>query len=83
MMRRYEIPVAPVLIAVILGPLAETELRRALAIGQGDVGVLFAGPITIGIYAVLVAAVALVAVLRVRARARSRGARREETVDAG
>ncbi|MCP3012150.1 tripartite tricarboxylate transporter permease [Nocardiopsis dassonvillei] len=83
MMRRYEIPVAPVLIAVILGPLAETELRRALAIGQGDVGVLFAGPITIGIYAVLVAAVALVAFLRVRARARSRGARREETVDAG
>ncbi len=83
MMRRYEIPVAPVLIAVILGPLAETELRRALAIGQGDVGVLFAGPITIGIYTVLVAAVALVAVLRVRARARSRAARREETVDAG
>jgi putative tricarboxylic transport membrane protein len=81
MMRRYEIPVAPVLIAVILGPLAESELRRALAIGQGDVGVLFAGPITIGIYAVLVAAVALVAVFRVRARGRR--ARREETVGAG
>ncbi|MEE2048809.1 tripartite tricarboxylate transporter permease, partial [Nocardiopsis tropica] len=57
MMRRYSIPVAPVLIAVILGPLAETELRRALAIGQGDVGALFAGPITIGIYTVILAAV--------------------------
>ncbi|GAA1441816.1 tripartite tricarboxylate transporter permease [Nocardiopsis tropica] len=72
MMRRYSIPVAPVLIAVILGPLAETELRRALAIGQGDVGALFAGPITIGIYTVILAAVALVAVARMRSARRSR-----------
>lgn len=57
-------------------------MRRALAIGQGDVGALFAGPITIGIYTVLVAAVALVAFFRVRARARSREARREGTVGA-
>ncbi|GAB3477172.1 tripartite tricarboxylate transporter permease [Nocardiopsis coralliicola] len=68
LMRRYAIPVAPVLIAVILGPLAESELRRALAIGQGDVGVLFTGPITLGIYAVVLAAVAVVAVGRFRAR---------------
>ncbi|MGQ4269674.1 tripartite tricarboxylate transporter permease [Nocardiopsis changdeensis] len=71
MMRRYEIPLAPVLIAVILGPLAETELRRALAIGQGDVGVLFAGPITLGIYTVVLAAVAFVGIARARSRART------------
>ncbi|MGW9349038.1 tripartite tricarboxylate transporter permease [Nocardiopsis flavescens] len=71
MMRRYEIPLAPVLIAVILGPLAETELRRALAIGQGDVGVLFAGPITLGIYTVVLAAVAFVGIARMRARSRA------------
>ncbi|MBX9388289.1 tripartite tricarboxylate transporter permease [Streptomonospora nanhaiensis] len=70
MMRRYAIPVAPVLIAVILGPLAESELRRALAIGQGDVGVLFAGPITLSVYAVITAAVAAVAGARVGARGR-------------
>ena len=28
-LRRYGMPLAPVLIAVILGPLAETSLRRA------------------------------------------------------
>ncbi|GLU48498.1 tripartite tricarboxylate transporter permease [Nocardiopsis ansamitocini] len=80
MMRRYEIPVAPVLIAVILGPLAETELRRALAVGQGDVGVLFAGPITLGIYTVILLAVAFVGVARARSRTR---ARKEETAPSG
>jgi putative tricarboxylic transport membrane protein len=39
-MRRYGWPVAPAVIGVILGPLAEQQLRRALAIGQGDYGVL-------------------------------------------
>ncbi|RZI89111.1 MAG: tripartite tricarboxylate transporter permease, partial [Microbacterium sp.] len=31
-MRRFRVPLAPVMIAVVLGPLAETELRRALAV---------------------------------------------------
>jgi putative tricarboxylic transport membrane protein len=41
-MRRYGWPVAPAIVGLILGPVAETNLRRALAIGEGDVGVLFA-----------------------------------------
>jgi len=43
-MRRYGWPVAPAIIGVILGPLAEQQLRRALAIGQGDYGVLLDSP---------------------------------------
>ena len=35
-LRRFGLPLAPVLIAVILGPLAETSLRRTLAISEGD-----------------------------------------------
>jgi putative tricarboxylic transport membrane protein len=35
-MRVYDFPIAPVLIGLILGPMAETQLRRALAIGQGS-----------------------------------------------
>ena len=50
MMRRYNVPVAPVLIAVVLGPLAETELRRALAVSEGDTSILINSPITITIY---------------------------------
>ncbi|MBP8297175.1 MAG: tripartite tricarboxylate transporter permease [Burkholderiales bacterium] len=36
LMRRYDFPTAPVIIGMILGPLAEAQLRRALAISQGD-----------------------------------------------
>lgn len=50
MMRRFNIPVAPVLIAVVLGPLAETELRRALAVSEGDPSILVSSPITWVIY---------------------------------
>ena len=35
-MRQYGFPVAPLIIGAILGPLAETQLRRALAISDGD-----------------------------------------------
>ncbi|WP_170936929.1 MULTISPECIES: tripartite tricarboxylate transporter permease [Rhodomicrobium] len=36
LMRRYDYPVAPVIIGLILGPLAEQQLRRALSISLGD-----------------------------------------------
>ncbi len=39
-MRRYGWPVAPAIVGLILGPVAETDLRRALAISSGDLGVL-------------------------------------------
>ena len=35
-LRRYHYPIAPVVVGLILGPLAEQQLRRALAISQGD-----------------------------------------------
>ena len=70
LMRRYDVPVAPVLIAVILGPLAETELSRALAASEGDLSTLVASPITITLYLVLL--VVAVGVLATRIRASRR-----------
>ena len=35
-MRRFGWPVAPAVIGLILGPVAEINLRRALAISEGD-----------------------------------------------
>lgn len=43
--RVYDFPIAPVLIGLILGPQAEIQLRRALAVSQGDWGVLISTPI--------------------------------------
>ncbi|NAS22277.1 tripartite tricarboxylate transporter permease [Herbidospora sp. NEAU-GS84] len=44
-MRRFGLPLAPAVIGLILGPMAEIQLRRALAIGAGDATVLVTSPI--------------------------------------
>jgi len=54
MMRRYDIPVAPTIVGMILGPIAEQQLRRALAISQGDLTVFLTKPISAAILAITV-----------------------------
>ncbi|WP_068897622.1 tripartite tricarboxylate transporter permease [Planomonospora sphaerica] len=44
-MRRFGLPIAPAVIGMILGPMAEIQLRRALAIGAGDAAVLVGSPV--------------------------------------
>jgi putative tricarboxylic transport membrane protein len=51
-MRRWDIPVGPAVIGLILGPLAETQFRRALSISQGDASVFFTQPISAAFLAV-------------------------------
>ncbi len=45
LMRRFDYPVAPVIIGLILGPMAEQQLRRALAISLGDPMTLVESPV--------------------------------------
>ncbi|MFC0219866.1 putative tricarboxylic transport membrane protein [Pseudochelatococcus lubricantis] len=45
-MRVYDFPIAPVLIGLILGPMAEVQLRTALAAGQGNPVVLVSTPLS-------------------------------------
>ncbi|MBS7702601.1 tripartite tricarboxylate transporter permease [Chelatococcus asaccharovorans] len=49
LMRRYDYPVAPVVIGLILGPMAEQQLRRALAISLGDPIALVESPLAAGL----------------------------------
>jgi putative tricarboxylic transport membrane protein len=56
-LRHFGYPIAPVVIGLILGPLSEQQLRRALAISQGDPTVLVSSWISIVLY--LIAALAL------------------------
>jgi putative tricarboxylic transport membrane protein len=46
LMRRYGFPVAPAIIGLILGPMAEEQFRRALSISQGDPSVFLTHPIS-------------------------------------
>ncbi|WP_027284920.1 tripartite tricarboxylate transporter permease [Rubritepida flocculans] len=43
-MRRFDFPVAPVVIGMILGPMAEQALRQALTISEGDWSVFLTRP---------------------------------------
>jgi putative tricarboxylic transport membrane protein len=54
-MRRWDIPVGPAVIGLILGPLAETQFRRALSISQGDPSVFLTQPISATFLAITVA----------------------------
>ena len=45
-MRLYGYPIAPVVVGLILGPMAEQQLRRALAIAQGDWTTLVSTPVS-------------------------------------
>lgn len=58
-MRRHDYPVAPMVVGLILGPMAEAQLRRALQISVGDPLVLVQSPIAVVI--LLVAAAAFIA----------------------
>ncbi len=52
LMRRYDIPIAPVLVGMILGPLSEQQFRRALAISQGDLSIFVTQPIAATVLAI-------------------------------
>jgi putative tricarboxylic transport membrane protein len=57
-MRRYDFPIAPAIVGLILGPYAEAHLRNAVSIGEGSFTVFFERPMS----AVLIAVVVLVLV---------------------
>jgi putative tricarboxylic transport membrane protein len=72
-MRRYGFPTAPAIIGLILGPMAETQLRRALAISQGDITVFISRPISASFLALTL--ILLIAPVLVRRIQRARQAR--------
>jgi putative tricarboxylic transport membrane protein len=56
LMRRFDFPTAPVIIGMILGPLAEQNFRQAMTISQGDMSVLFTRPLSATLLALAILA---------------------------
>ncbi|WP_346619136.1 tripartite tricarboxylate transporter permease [Blastococcus montanus] len=52
-MRQFGFPVAPAVVGLILGPIAEEQLRRTLAISQGDPTALVTSPFAAVVYTLL------------------------------
>jgi putative tricarboxylic transport membrane protein len=69
-MRRFDFPVAPVILGVILGPLMEAQFRRTLLVSDGDFGAFverpFAAVLLVLAIGAIVAPVAIGAVRQVR-----------------
>ena len=74
LMRRYDFPTAPVIVGMILGPLAEAQLRNALSIGEGSWLVFVQRPGSVFLLCVVVAVLLLPRIARRLAARRTAGA---------
>lgn len=54
-MRRFGLPVLPLIVGAILGPLFERHLRRSLQTSGGDLSGLFGGPVAWVCYGIIIA----------------------------
>jgi putative tricarboxylic transport membrane protein len=71
-MRRASIPLAPAIIGVILGPMAEQQLRRALAIAEGSPTALVTRPISAALLMTAALLVATPSIIRAWRRLKQR-----------
>ncbi|MDY4221944.1 MAG: tripartite tricarboxylate transporter permease [Candidatus Faecousia sp.] len=57
LMNKYEFPLSPILLALILGPMCEQNFVRFMDLNNGDFGAILHYPIAIGFFVVAVAVV--------------------------
>ena len=58
-MRRFDFPTAPVIVGMILGPLAEAQLRNAMSMGEGSAVVFVQRPVSLVLILVVIAVLVL------------------------
>ena len=63
-LRKHSVPLAPVVLGVVLGPLLEQQFRRAVAISGGDVSVFVTRPVSAAILLCALVAVTAPSVVR-------------------
>ena len=67
-MRRFDFPTAPVIVGMILGPLAEAQMRNALSIGEGRWTVFLERPMSLFLLLVVLSVLVLPRLLKLRKR---------------
>ena len=72
LMRRFDFPTAPVIVGMILGPMAEAQMRNALSIGEGHWGVFIERPMSATLLVLVVAVLVLPRFMAWRKKQRSR-----------
>jgi len=71
-MRRFDFPTAPVVVGMILGPLAEAQLRNAMSIGEGSAAVFYQRPMSLALVIVVVAVLVVPRVMKARSQRRQK-----------
>jgi putative tricarboxylic transport membrane protein len=66
LMRRFDFPTAPVIVGMILGPLAEAQMRNALSIGEGRWSVFVERPASLVLLVIVVAVLVLPRLAKLR-----------------
>ncbi|TDM06510.1 MAG: tripartite tricarboxylate transporter TctA [Ideonella sp. MAG2] len=66
-MRRFSFPTAPVIVGMILGPMAEAQMRNALSIGEGKWSVFYERPMSLTILLIVLAVLVVPKLMRRRA----------------
>lgn len=69
-LRKFGVPMAPLVLGVVLGDMMEQNLRRALSMTDGNVSVLFASPVAIALWTAAIAVVVVPQILRRMRKAR-------------
>jgi putative tricarboxylic transport membrane protein len=67
LMRRFSFPTAPVIVGMILGPMAEAQMRNALSIGEGKWSVFIERPMSLTILLIVLAVLVVPKLMRRRA----------------
>jgi putative tricarboxylic transport membrane protein len=67
-MRRYDFPTAPVIVGLILGPLAEAQFRNAVSMGEGSFAVFVQRPMSLALVVVALAVLLLPRLMRLLRR---------------
>ena len=72
-LRKFDYPLAPAVLAIVLGPIAEPTLRQSLLLSSGDATIFFTRPISgpITIVAIILILLPLFKLIRNRLRGRS------------
>ena len=68
LMRRFDFPTAPVIVGLILGPLAEAQMRNAVSIGEGSFRVFVERPMSLALLIVIVTVLVLPRLLKLLRR---------------
>lgn len=74
LLEKLKFPLVSIILGLVLGPIAESEMRRALSMSQGDISIFFTRPISASLLAVAALLLAVTIITPLIKRARNKAA---------